>query len=723
MTTSTSTMKRSGQCTKRASASDDGDSNKRSQPQNQPCHDSVEESTKKLDAPFSSSPSTPCDCLIAEKSKTKCCQDGYCYPHRQGEEDKVDVSISRLLLEDFDYDTQHFLKLAACLGPHLFLPLLEEYFDHFITNGTSTSRTMDDIVQDLVKHNILHRTDKIPILQRTSSSSSSTSLTRLSTVGDEGGDYQEDDEDEQASTASSSDNVSICSHRCFMYQWPDDSMQQTVKSLLLPSETERHHMHHRLGNLASELLLSTSFSRSRSSSTSRYDTLPPVSSSQSRGSPIEHEALTYIAADQFNQVPIDVIRKLSSDGKVPEEEDSSIVMIKKPAATNNTTFLRLARLNLQAAKLSITKSAFYPAAKLLRAGKAVLVAISDANGRNSGSPKRVSSKCSTSSTIDDSTLETSTATADDPSSSRIQYCWLNHYDLCLELHINLIETCYAIGQQKEAKDAIEEVLSNGRTREDKFRARSCLLEIAVNGKDRDEGKGARMCLEFLKSYGYDIPHKPSKLNIYFEKQRLKKLLTPTGTLDDILLAPVATDKAAICASVFLGKVSVFALLSGNFSLAVLSSLYHVRHAKAYGVTMHTALSLAMIAVVEAQSGGNRECFRHSDLPLNLMNRLNRCNGTSVDETLEMASGSSLMLTINSTKEKNRNHSLCSQILVIVHAGIMQFFKPFQDGLNPFMEAYHHGIQAGDFEHAFCGAMNYGYVYAFVGMYKTCLLHA
>ena len=377
----------------------------------------------------------------------------------------------------------------------------------------------------------------------------------------------------------------------------------------------------------------------------------------------------------------------------------------------SSTLLELARLNLDAARLSILKSAFYPASHFLRSGQQQLAILSEM--------QRSSEAATTFSTTTQTPCRSEVA-ANRSTSDRLRYSWIKHYDLCLDMHVELIETCYVIGKHDEARDAIKQVLSNARNLVDKFRAQSSLLEIAVNGKDRDEGRGAKMCIEFLQLYGYDIPYKPSRLAVFLEKKRLKKLLAPTGSLDAILRAPIASKTEAISASVFLGKLSVFAFLSGNFTLATLSSLYHIKHARDYGVTIHTALSLAMIAITEGQRGNNAECFRYADLPFRLMNRLYSWNGCSSNETTALPSVNRSTYSNCIIQEKNRNHSLCSQILVVVHAGIMELRKPLQESLDPFMRAYRHGIIAGDFEHAFCGAMNYGYIYHFVGK-RNCIL--
>jgi len=60
---------------------------------------------------------------------------------------------------------------------------------------------------------------------------------------------------------------------------------------------------------------------------------------------LRKDILIYIAADQLNRVSM----------PVSQQKGESMI-------------LDLIRLNLQAAKLSITKSAFYPAAELLRKG-------------------------------------------------------------------------------------------------------------------------------------------------------------------------------------------------------------------------------------------------------------------------------------------------------------------------------------------------------------------
>ena len=90
-----------------------------------------------------------------------------------------------------------------------------------------------------------------------------------------------------------------------------------------------------------------------------------------------------------------------------------------------------ARLNLHACKLSIAKSAFYPARDML------LAAI----------PR-----------LDATTM------------------WSNHYDLCLDIFSTLAELELSLGHIDEAMNAVEQVLIHAKTLSDKYRSQIVQLQ-------------------------------------------------------------------------------------------------------------------------------------------------------------------------------------------------------------------------------------------------------
>ena len=94
---------------------------------------------------------------------------------------KDEESTATLLLEGFDNHTQHLLKVAASLGQYLSIPLLEEYFKQFISNGTRTSRSVNDILHNLVKHDIFLR-EIVPQATKTRKSATSSSTSKSATM-------------------------------------------------------------------------------------------------------------------------------------------------------------------------------------------------------------------------------------------------------------------------------------------------------------------------------------------------------------------------------------------------------------------------------------------------------------------------------------------------------------------------------------------------------------
>ncbi len=170
--------------------------------------------------------------------------------------------------------------------------------------------------------------------------------------------------------------------------------------------------------------------------------------------------------------------------------------------------------------------------------------------------------------------------------------WSEHYDLSLELYNLLLENEYTIGNQEEAKVAIDQVLKQSRSSTDKFRAQACLLEITTNGKDRCFYRGVAMCLEILRGHGIKLPNKPTNSRIAQDERRLTKAL-PNGKLEDLLHLSLMEDKVAVCISAFLGKLANFCALAQRPELGKLAALKAFQLACTYGVNTHMVFALAL----------------------------------------------------------------------------------------------------------------------------------
>lgn len=368
-----------------------------------------------------------------------------------------------------------------------------------------------------------------------------------------------------------------------LYFWAHDKLNQAALSLLPKEEQEALHL--RLGNLV-------------------------VRMSNEETTAVRKDILIYIAADQLNRVSLEVLR---SEGEA--------------------MILDLVRLNLQAAKLSITKSAFYPAAELLRKGIDLMKSMKE------------------NSTYD---------------RKRASTIWYKHHDLWLDLFNNLLEVEYIVGNHAGATHAVDEVLRNSRSLEEEFRAQSCLLEIMTNGKDRDYDGAIDLCVRILRSYNVAMPRNPSKIQVAMERRRFNKSL-PTGKFQDLLRLPVAKSSREQCISEILAKLCHFAMLSGNLKVTQFSGLRAMRHANDHGLTVYTTMALLSYAISLRQKGKDELAYEYGELSDALLKQLST---TSTDNYAKM--------------------------LAIIHSSTMPLKKPFQDSLEPFTESYRVGMKTGEF---------------------------
>jgi predicted ATPase len=434
---------------------------------------------------------------------------------------------------------------------------------------------------------------------------------------------------------------------------------------------------------------------------------------------LKRDYLIYLAADQLNRVPTVLLFEAGENMRVD-----------------------LAKLNLQAARLSISKSAFFPAIDLLNAGigilkatgknrsllkpaKSVEVARTSANGRaammmaSSGSSLMVSPPTRAKPGISANSRASMMASMGSlpPPSPRMRAkpiltakfansvsappdsfsmldvsdrykemdMWADHYALSLELYSNLSEMEYTVGHQEKAQGAIDQVLEKAKTQEDKFRAQACMLEITANGKARDFKSGVRMCVEILKTYGVNLPMNPNKLQVGMEKRKLQKAF-PNGRLQDLVHMSTMKDKRAICISLFLGKLAFFSAMAMEPNFTKLVALRSFSISATHGINTYTALAMASYGFAFRKESDHGVAFTYGELAYELLKRV--------------------------TSKPGPNYA---RILCMVQCSTIPLRRPFPDLLEPFMDVYKIGIKTGDVEFAFTGAMCYGYIYIMVGL--------
>jgi predicted ATPase len=241
----------------------------------------------------------------------------------------------------------------------------------------------------------------------------------------------------------------------------------------------------------------------------------------------------------------------------------------------------LARLNLEAATLAMAKSAFYPAADLLRAGA--------------------------------SRLDKTTR-------------WTDHYSLSLELLNSLAEAECVIGNHTACMEVVNEVLEHGRTLDDKYRAHTLKLDCLASGVNRDYESIVEVCLSILKLYDVDIPSNPSRWFMMRETQKLRTVL-PGKSLDSLLDLPEMVDIKALQVSHLLSEqLSQNAANSGKFSLARVAASMAIRLAVSKGVSTNTAIAVQFLSLAMMINGELQDSYKHGIMAVKLCGRYDESIG-------------------------------------------------------------------------------------------------
>ena len=345
--------------------------------------------------------------------------------------------------------------------------------------------------------------------------------------------------------------------------------------------------------------------------------------------------MVYMAADQLNRIPPSLV--VTEDASEEQHNDND-------GTRDRISRLDLAQLNLEAAKLSISKSAIYPAAAFLRS------AVSH---------------------LDETTR------------------WKDHYDLCLEVFNSLLEVEFEVGNREASMNAINEVLDNAKSLEDRFRAQSKLLFCVSSGKDRDLDKGMEMAIEVLSSYDVHIPQMNTmfaKWNLYKERKQLHHAL-PNGQLDSLLLIPQMSDpKQLRISSLLCDHLGRCATDAGNMPLFRIASYRSLRLAVTFGLTHETCSGIIFLSIFYMMKGKFKESYEHAELAVRLVSRFDEVPGSSHCKVIGAA-----------------------------YSSIFPKMRPFHTLLDGLLDANGTAMRIGDMEWVSLTAMMYSLCYLCIGL--------
>ncbi|CAJ1946395.1 unnamed protein product [Cylindrotheca closterium] len=319
--------------------------------------------------------------------------------------------------------------------------------------------------------------------------------------------------------------VKTMSHGAYM--WSNDSLQEAEYSLIpTPMRVE---LHHNLGMLLWRL-----------------------------GIEQDEEWMIFMAANQMNKYA-----KLNSNASLGND---------------------VAKLNLQAAKLSLKKAAIYPALDLLVNAEKHMV---------------------------------------------VERRWADSYYLTLDILTSLAEARFRVGKTEEAMETAKAIVDNANSLYDMFRAHIVLLQHAVSGKDRNYDLGVEQTLKLLKLYGEKYPKRLYPGQKFVEKTKLKKLL-PRGEYQGLLELPNMADRKALhIQTLLVDHLSSYAAFSRSYkSLSWYASVRALKNACNHGVSQVSNLAVLQMAVHMRLEGHYKEASEYADFSLLLSERIPRKLGSN-----------------------------------------------------------------------------------------------
>jgi predicted ATPase len=234
--------------------------------------------------------------------------------------------------------------------------------------------------------------------------------------------------------------------------------------------------------------------------------------------------------------------------------------------------VELARMNLNAAKTVASISAFYQAAKYLKAGIELL---------------------------DERTK------------------WNRNYALSLELHSSLAEIEKYIGHHDACQHVVQEVLQQGKSLTDKFRCYLVLVESL--GAQRENQQLVDLALSLSARLREPIPRKAGKVRIMFEVLRTQHLLG-SRTDEEILGMPTITDERVHQALSLFSRLHRLTWNAGNIPLTLLIRLRMTQLILRHGCSEFSGPALALYGCILAKFGKLEQAYRFGVLAMKFIDR-------------------------------------------------------------------------------------------------------
>ena len=251
--------------------------------------------------------------------------------------------------------------------------------------------------------------------------------------------------------------------------------------------------------------------------------------------------------------------------------------------------------------------------------------------------------------------------------------WSQQYNLTLDLYLEAAETAYTIANYDEMERLSGVVLQKAQTLLDKVKVYE--IKIQAYGAQMKFMEAIDIGLEVLKLLGVELPERPNQSDLIREMEQIKSALAGRQAQELIDLPPM-TDSYKLAAMRVMNYLSSPAFIALN-QLSLLMWCRQVNLSIQYGNSAGSAFPYIGYGLILCASGELDTGYQFGKLALKLL-------------------------------EQFRDRTFKAKIYAIYKGFIKHWNEPLRDTSSFCREAYHSGIETGDFECAASITQSYAY---------------
>ena len=268
-----------------------------------------------------------------------------------------------------------------------------------------------------------------------------------------------------------------------------------------------------------------------------------------------------------------------------------------------------------------------------------------------------------------------------------EQCWINHYELTRELHIEMIEVAYITANSNLADSLSKIVLSNTENLLEQIKIHQFKISFYYARNQLQDM--IDLSLQILKALGVSLPKKPNQFNIIMGLLHTKinlgrKKITELNKRPNMTEA-YKQESLGILMRVIPATFNASPLLFplAAFKMVNISIIYGNSPLSAFGYACYGIILCGVLGDIE-------QGYKFGQLSLDLLNRFN-------------------------AKE------IKPKIYLIFNAFIRHWKEPIKEASQSFIEGYKAGLEIGDMDFAFQCAANYVIYLIFQGAHLESVL--